>query len=165
MSFAPEEEILAQKGINLAPMIDFLFLMLMFFACLAVTRITTRDTDLDLVEIQADRLASSAAGEDDTKTIHLTITAAGEYKWVTEIRDHKLNSPEEIYQELVQQYEQRQLPTDKKRTQVLLKIDRMAQWDPILRAIFAVRQAGFEVRPVYEPLSNGGVAASQVSLR
>jgi len=160
MSFAPEEEILGQQGINLAPMIDFLFLMLMFFACLAVSRITTRDTDLELVEIQPDRVSQASGGDSDTKLVHLTITADGGYKWVTEIRDHYLDSPDEIYAELIQQYDSGQLPSNKELTQVLLKIDRAAQWDPILRAIFAVRQAGFEVRPVYEPLPESGAAAA-----
>ena len=164
MSFAPDEEILGQQGINLAPMIDFLFLMLMFFACLAVSRITTRDTDLDLVEIEPERVVQASGGDSETKVVHLTITAEGSYKWVTEIRDHYLETPDEIYSELTQQYDSGQLPSNKEHTQVLLKIDRSAQWDPILRAIFAVRRAGFEVRPVYEPLSTQSEAISQTAM-
>ncbi len=151
MSFVPEEDVLGQSTINLAPMIDFLFLMLMFFACLAVTRITTRDTDIDLVELRPDTSASVVSGDNDTKIINISVTSEGSYKWVTEIRDHAMTSPEEIYEELAKQYERGVLPQDKQKTQVLMKIDREAQWDPILKAIFAIRHAGFEVRPVYEP--------------
>ncbi|MDP1834457.1 MAG: biopolymer transporter ExbD [Chlamydiales bacterium] len=149
MSFAPRDEILGQRSVNLAPMIDFLFLMLMFFASLAVTRITTRDTDIDLVELRAEQ--AQGAGNADTHTIHLSVTSDGNYKWVTEIRDYQMTNPEEIRDELSQQYTKGLLPTDKSKTRVLMKIDREAQWDPILRAIFAVREAGFEVHPVYQP--------------
>ncbi len=150
MSFAPREEVMGQRSINLAPMIDFLFLMLMFFACLAVTRITTRDTEIDLVEAKSNE-SDAATGDNQFHVIHLSITSDGQYKWVTEIRDHPMATPDEIFAELSQQYERGLLPTDKSKTQVLMKIDKEAQWDPILKAIFAVRQAGFEVHPVYQP--------------
>ena len=151
MSFAPQDGIQGQRSLNLAPMIDFLFLMLMFFACLAVTRVTTRDTDIRLVEVKPNHSDHSGSGDADTHVIHLSITADGHYKWVTEIRDYAMNSPEEIHAELSQQYAKGLLPADKAKTKVLVKIDKEAQWDPILRAIFAVRDAGFEVHPVYQP--------------
>ena len=44
MSLVPEEKLKPNLTINLAPMIDFLFLMLAFFATLAVTRVTLFDT-------------------------------------------------------------------------------------------------------------------------
>ena len=59
MSFLSEEELKGKEGINLAPMIDFLFLMLVFFASLAISRVTTRDTDIDLVEIDEAAAAGS----------------------------------------------------------------------------------------------------------
>ena len=62
-----------------------------------------------------------------------------------------MNSPDEIKDELLKQYDKGILPEDKLLTQVLLKIDKNATWEPILKAIFAIRDAGFEVRPVYEP--------------
>lgn len=152
MSFAPQDELQNQKSVNLAPMIDFLFLMLMFFACLAVTRITTRDTDINLVELKPEQ-SSTGSGESDVYVVHLSVTSDGHYKWVTEIRDYVMNAPEEIRDELAQQYSKGLLPTDKDKTKVLMKIDKEAQWDPILRAIFAVREAGFNVHPVYQPES------------
>ena len=151
MSFVPEDEVRNRGSINLAPMIDFLFLMLMFFASLAITRITTKDTDIQLVEIKPETTSTLAQADLDYKVIHLNINGNGEYKWVTEVRDYVMNTPEDITKELTFQYEKGLLPEDKMKTQVLLKIDKHAQWEPILKAIFAVRDAGFEVRPVYEP--------------
>lgn len=152
MSFVPEEALRGKEGINLAPMIDFLFLMLMFFACLAVSRATSKDTDIELVEVAPETNVSQANADTDTKIINISIDAEGKYKWVTEVRDYLMQTPEEIAQELLQQHKKGLLPQDKSKTQILLKIDKNAVWDPILKAIFAIRDAGFEVRPVYEPI-------------
>lgn len=152
MSFVPEDELKGRGGITLAPMIDFLFLMLVFFASLAISRVTTRDTDIDLVEIKPETKATVAqANASDYKVIHMSITSDNEYKWVTEIRDYKMKSAEEVGQELQHQYETGLLPQDPSKTHVMLKIDRKAQWEPILQLMFAIREAGFEAHPVYEP--------------
>lgn len=151
MSFVPAEEIKGGTGISLAPMIDFLFLMLMFFACLAISRVTTKDTDIDLVEAKPSTGASIIDRSAELKVIHISIDSDGQYKWVTDIRDYIMNTPDAIAQELQLQYKKGILPQDKLKTQVLLKIDKRATWEPILKAIFAIRDAGFEVRPVYLP--------------
>ncbi len=151
MSFLPSEELQPQSRMNLAPMIDFLFLMLMFFACLAVSRVTTKDTNIDLVAIQPESHSAIASGTTDLKIVNLSITNEGEYRWVTDLRDHPLANADEIHKELLRQYQKGILPQDKTKTQVLLKIDREAQWEPVLQALFAIRDAGFDARPVYEP--------------
>lgn len=151
MTFIPESEIRGQGGLNMAPMIDFLFLMLMFFACLSITRMAARDTDIDLVELKADTSSSVAEGDDDLKLINISILADGGYKWITDIHDYPMLAPNDLRDELLKQYNKGLLPKDKHQTQVLLKIDKTAQWEPILKAIFAIREAGFEVHPVYEP--------------
>lgn len=138
---------------NMAPMIDFLFLMLMFFASLAITRVTTKDTDIQLVEIKPETQTVIADANSDTKAIHITINAAGDYKWAMEMRDYDMPAAEDITHELNLEYEKGLLPEDKAQTVVFLKIDKEAKWEPILKAIFAVREAGFEVRPIYEPES------------
>ncbi len=151
MSFISNEEIKGTSTMNMAPMIDFLFLMLMFFACLAISRVTTKDTEIDLVNASpnTDIVLSDATSE--IKVVNISISEEGEYKWVTEIRDYIMNTPDAIAQELNLQYEKGILPSDRLNTQVLLKIDRNATWEPILKAIFAIRDAGFEVHPVYLP--------------
>ena len=154
MSFVPEDDFKGRIALNLAPMIDFLFLMLMFFATLAVTRATTKDTNIELVEIKPETKASAFASDSDLKIINLNIDERGQYKWVTEIHDYPMAKAEEIGNELRTQYEKGQLPEDKTKTQILLKIDKRAQWEPILQAIFAIREEGFDVRPVYEPVED-----------
>lgn len=150
MSFTPDDAFKGKEGINLAPMIDFLFLMLMFFACMAVSRATSKDTDIELVEVHSDT-TTSAIADADTKIINIEIDEFGEYTWRTELHDYAMNSAEDIAKELRQQYENGLLPANKNQTQILLKIDRDATWEPILNVIFAIRDAGFSVRPVYEP--------------
>lgn len=160
MSFIPENELKSSAAMNLAPMIDFLFLLLMFFATLAVTRITTKDTDISLVEIKPETKTSLVSGESDYKVVNVNINSNGEYKWVTEIRDYEMTSPEDITQELISQYEKGLLPEDKQKTRVLLKIDRKTPWEPILKAIFAIRDSGFDAHPVYEPDFDSPVAGN-----
>ncbi len=150
MSFIPEEELKECTGLTLAPMIDFLFLMLAVFASLAVSRIVIRDTEIELVRSKVESI-SHLTDPRDYKLIHITISEEGSYKWVTEIRDYPMETPEAIAKELVQQYQRGLLPEDKLKTQILMKIDRQARWEPILQAMLAIREAGFEVRPVYEP--------------
>ena len=150
MSYIPVEELREQKGITLAPMIDFLFIMLAVFASLAVSRIATRDTDIDLVKSRSE-IPASAEMTRDYKLINISVADDGSYKWVTEVRDHTMNTSSQIATELLRQYNKGLLPEDKLKTQVLLKIDKQARWEPILQVLLAIREAGFEVRPVYEP--------------
>lgn len=149
MSYLPEEELRAREGLNLAPMIDFLFLMLMFFASLAVSRATTKDTDIDLVEAKSGAEKVESKRQTDYKVITINIGSEGDYKWVTDIRDYAMAEPGDIQKELLSQYQKGLLNQDKLKTQVMLRIDKNAKWDPILKAILAIREAGFEVRPVY----------------
>lgn len=151
MSFIPEEELKERTGLTLAPMIDFLFLMLAVFASLAVSRIVMRDTSVDLVRSKVES-ASPLSNPREYKLIHISIGENGSYKWVTEIRDYPMQTAQAIAEELLQQHERGLLPENKLKTQILLKIDRQARWEPILHAMLAIREAGFEVRPVYEPL-------------
>ncbi len=151
MSFIPEEEIKHKAVLNLAPMIDFLFLLMMFFATLAITRMTTKDTDIELVEIKPETNATVTATNSDLKVIHISINEEGKFKWVSELQDYYLQTPEEIGVQLSKQHAAGLLPEDKTKTQVLLKIDKKAQWEPILKVLFAIRDQGFEVRPAYEP--------------
>lgn len=132
-------------------MIDFLFLMLMFFACLAISRVTTKDTEIDLVNASPQTTTVVSDATSDLKVINISITEDGKYKWITEIRDYIMSTPESIASELKVQYEKGILPAERMNTQVLLKIDKQARWEPILKAIFAIRDAGFEVHPVYLP--------------
>jgi biopolymer transport protein ExbD len=152
MSFVPSDELKNQGGVPLAPMIDFLFLMLAMFASLAVSRIVMKDTDLQLVQSHANA-PSSLDLIQDYKIINLSINASGEYKWSTEIRDHAMGSTKEIVDELMRQYHKGLLPEDKLKTQILVKIDRQTRWEPVLELLLAISEVGFEIRPLYEPIN------------
>ena len=152
MSWIPEEELKNKLALNLAPMIDLLFLLLLFFATLAVTRMNTRDTEIDLVALAPENQSKQALDNlEEYKIVQLSITADGKYKWSTRFEDIPLSNANEIEVQLEKEYEQGYLPKDKNLTHVMLKIDKNAKWEPILRAVFAVRDKGFSVHPVYEP--------------
>jgi biopolymer transport protein ExbD len=152
MSFISEDDVKGSANNQFAPMIDFLFLMLVFFASLAVTRVTTRDTEINLVKVEPETSASiSENAQREKHIITIAISNKGSYKWVTDIHDYIMDSPQKITEELTYQYEQGLIPLDKAKTHILLKIDKKAEWEPILKAIFAIRDTGFEVHPIYEP--------------
>ncbi len=155
MSFIPEEELKTKASINFAPMIDFLFLMLMFFASIAVTRIATRDTKIDLVQIQPEKSRSSGKDQSPYKVVHINIAADGSYTWVTDMRDHPMASAAMVAQELQRQQAKGILPEDRSKTHVLLKIDKAAPWEPVMQLLFSVRDAGFDAHPVYLPEKDG----------
>lgn len=151
MSFISIEEVESRDRLNLAPMIDFLFVMLIFFASLAVSRVATKDTEVNLVKV-ASETHSTASPKDAEKTIiTIHVTADGTYKWVTAIHDYKMSSAQEVARELRQQHQKELLPKDKSKTQILTRIDKDAAWEPIVKLLFAVREEGFDIRPVYEP--------------
>ena len=161
MSFLPEEELKGNNAVNLAPMIDFLFLMVVFFATMAVSRVTTLDTELELVTLDSKQSEQNSTEEEprDLYLINITVNADGEYKWVTDIHDYVMNTPEEITQELATQHERGALPEAKELTKVLLRIDKKTEWDPILKVIFAIRDAGFQVHPIYQPEADEATSA------
>lgn len=151
MSFIPDENLKASSHFNMAPMIDFLFLMLAFFATLAVSRATLYDTKLSLVQLKTEDGAIPVKKTEDPHQINLSITQAGEYKWVTEIQTYPMEDLKRIKKELNYQHKIGLLPKDKQQTQVLLHIDKNASWDPVAKLIFAIREEGFEAFPIYEP--------------
>lgn len=151
MSFIPDENLKSSSNFNMAPMIDFLFLMLAFFATLAVSRASLYDTKLNLVQLKTEEGAVAVKKTDDPHQINLSITGSGEYKWVTEIQTYPMENLQRIKKELNYQHKIGLLPKDKQQTQVLLHIDKNASWEPVAKLIFAIREEGFEAFPVYEP--------------
>ncbi len=150
MSIIPDEEIRSNGSLNLAPMVDFLFLVVAVFATLAVTRAALYDTDVKLVKIHPATEKSSVSGQNDSYIINLSVNDQGQYKWITEFNEYLISSVAGIQQELNKQQNLGLIPKDAGKTKVLLHIDKTAQWEPIAQVIFAVRQAGFEINPVYD---------------
>lgn len=151
MSFISEEEIKGKGANYLAPMIDFLFLMLVFFASLAISRVATRDTEIELVKIKEEVSTSYKQAKEDLQIVNISVNDEGKYKWVTEIRDYEMKDAQSIADELARQYERGLLPENREKTHVLLKIDKRTEWEAVLNVLFAVREIGFQIRPVYEP--------------
>jgi len=151
VSLIPEENLKSKSNFNFAPMIDFLFLMLAFFATLAVSRASLYDTKLNLVQLQTEKGAEPLKQSDESHQINISITDTGAYQWMTEIQAYPMEDLQRIQKELNYQHQIGLLPKDKHQTQILLHIDRNASWDPVAKLIFAIREAGFEAFPVYEP--------------
>lgn len=147
MSLIPDEELKRYNHLNLAPMIDFLFLVVAVFAVIAVTRASLFDREINLVKVQT---KTDSSLMQDRYTVHLSINSKGEYKWITEFNEYLISCPLDVQSELKKQQQLGLLPKDTLKTQVLLHIDKQAMWEPIVQLIFAVKQAGFQIHPVYE---------------
>lgn len=153
MSLIPEEELRKHGSLNLAPMVDFLFVVIAVFATLAVTRATLFDSEVNLVKIRPHDKYASGAAQNESYTVHLSVTGEGKYKWITETNEFLMDGITAIQQELDKQQDLGLLPREREKTRVLLHIDQGAKWAPIADVIFAVKEAGFAIHPVYEPSS------------
>lgn len=150
-SMIPDDEIKMRRGINLAPMVDFLFLILAVFAVLAVTRTALYDSEVNLVKMDSQTPPPSMAGSQPGCTVLLSVSSEGQYKWVTEFNEFLLEGVPAIKHELLKQEELGLLPEDKTLTKVLLHIDKEANWESIAKVIFAVKEMGYQISPVYCP--------------
>jgi biopolymer transport protein ExbD len=152
MQLIPHDDLKIGQNFNFTPMIDFLFLMLSLFATLAISRAKLFDSEVSLVALTPSEKRSSLHSQ-NIQQIDISISANGEYKWLTEYNEYPMDSIVAIQQELVRQYEMGALPQNKSQTEIRLHIDRIAPWKPIAEVIFAVRELGFKAHPVYEPIS------------
>ncbi len=151
MELIPQEELKSGHNFNFAPMIDFLFLMLALFATLAVSRAALLDTEVKLAELTPEKHAEHSKAKPERHLVHVSVSADGKYKWLTEFQEYPMNTALEIQEELARQYKLGVLPQERTQTEVLLHIDKRAPWEPIATLIFSVREVGFQARPVYEP--------------
>lgn len=149
MDLIPHDEIKPISGINYAPMIDFLFLMLALFATLAISKASLYDTEIHLAEVKSPSQSDTMQTKKEIQQINISIMANGQFKWLTEFQEYPMTRIEEIQEELARQYQIGALAQDKSQTEILLHIDKQAPWDPIAKTIFAIRELGFSVHPVY----------------
>jgi biopolymer transport protein ExbD len=154
MELIPYDEIRPSQHINFAPMIDFLFLMLALFATLTMSRATLFDTKIRLAELKPEKEKGPLRPKKEVQQLHLSISPSGAYTWLTEFQEYPMESVEAIQEELSRQYQIGALPKDKEKTAILLHIDKTAPWDAVAKALFAVREIGFDAQPVYEPQDN-----------
>jgi biopolymer transport protein ExbD len=149
LELIPHDELKPSSSFNFAPMIDFLFLMLALFATLAVSRAALYDSEVDLVQLKAEKGASSLRAK-EIEQINLSITKEGHFKWQTEFQEYPMETVTAIQEELSRQYQMGAIPQDKTKTEILLHIDKQAPWEKVAAVIFGVREVGFQARPVYE---------------
>lgn len=150
MSIIPEDELKGFGSLNLAPMVDFLFLVVAVFATLAVTKAALYDSEIQLVRVQPDSSHPPFIGHNEYYIVNLSVGEEGQYKWITEFNEYLIDGVKGIQNELKKQQDLGLLPRENEKTKVLLHIDRNAKWDPISQVIFSVRQSGFEIHPVYD---------------
>ena len=148
MSFIPEQELQKQTRINLAPMVDLLFLLLAVFACSLITKTTLKHNEIDLIHLHNQKTQKTSSP--NKNTIHLSVSSLGDYQWFTNTSNYKINNIETIKRELATQLYLGTIPQDKDQTQILLHIDKKATWNSIAKLIFAVKDMGFTIYPVYE---------------
>lgn len=148
MSIIPDDELKKASSLNLAPMVDFLFVIVAVFATMSITRAVLYDTEVNLVKVNSDTKATLSP---QPYVVNLGITQDGKYKWITEVNEFMMESTDTIQKELQKQQQVGLISKNPNETKILLHIDRCTQWEPVAQAIFALREQGFPVHPVYEP--------------
>src|SRR5260221_4140469 len=118
MELIPQDELKSHQSFNFAPMIDFLFLMLALFAILTVSRAALFDTEVKLAELKPEKPSQGAGANVERHPIHMSVTAEGNYKWLTEFQEYSMGTVLAIQEELARQYKAGALPQDKLQTEV-----------------------------------------------
>jgi biopolymer transport protein ExbD len=148
MSLIPDDELKKATSLNLAPMVDFLFVIVAIFATMSITRAVLYDTQLNLVKVSSEKKSAAAQ---QPFVVNIGVTEQGKYKWMTEVNEFLMDSTENIQRELQKQQQLGLISKNPEETKVLLHIDSHAEWEPVAQLIFALREQGFPVHPVYEP--------------
>ena len=138
MDLIPDDELVPKASISFAPMVDFLFIVIAIFAVVAITRKALYDSHVTLVDGNGTESASNLS----KNSINLSISPGGEYKWIDQKDSFILDNVETIKNEL-----KKHANHD---TQILLHIDKKAEWQPIAKLIYAMNEEGFSVYPIYE---------------
>ncbi len=147
MTLIPDEQLQTKASINLAPMVDFLFLVLCIFVVVALTRSNLLKTEVSLSQSPKNQEDAQLKPLSNTETIHLIINDLGQYKWLSESESVLIQNIQLIQEKI---REEKALSPQKEKIKILLHIDKHAPWDPIAQAIVAIREVGAEVHPVYE---------------
>lgn len=151
MNLIPDEELRKTASFNLAPMVDFLFVIVTIFATMSITRAVLYDTEINLVKVSSEK--KSVEKMNQPYVVNIGVTEEGKYKWITEVSEFLMGTTQSIQKELQKQQQIGLLPSDPTQTRILLHIDKNARWEPVADMIFALREQGFNVHPVYQPES------------
>lgn len=97
MSLIPEDELKKAGSLNLAPMVDFLFVIVAVFATMAITRAVLYDTQVNLVKVNTEKKTNVS---ELPFVVNIGITEDGKYKWITEVNEFMMETTESIQKEL-----------------------------------------------------------------
>lgn len=150
----PDEQLKQFEKVQWAPMVDFLFIVIIVFATIAITRNVVHDRELRLAKALGKKESALSIEKPSSHVVNLSINHLGKYKWLTESNEICLESAKQLGERLILLRNQKQLPSQARRVKILLHIDKTAPWQPIADAIFAVREAGYDVHPVYQSSGN-----------
>jgi biopolymer transport protein ExbD len=150
MNLVPDEELRGKGGLNLAPMVDFLFLIIAVFATISVTRAALFDSEINLAKLNKTELSEDTQYQPDYTVINLGVTASGQYKWITEFNEFIMENAVAIEEELLKQQNLGILSQEHSKTKILLHVDKKAQWESVVEIIFTLKKSGFTISPVYE---------------
>ena len=145
MSLIPDEVWKRQERINLAPMVDFLFLVIVALFCILIARSslhTSKGIQLVAVDPRHGGTSQSAPV--------LGIDELGTYWWREQGLDLLMVDVQTIADELQKRRSSGLLPSDPAQAKVLVRIDRRARWESVASLFLAVKGAGFTPLPLYE---------------
>ena len=146
----PDDELKQFEKVQWAPMVDFLFIVIIVFATIAITRNVVHDRELRLAKALGKKESTLTMERQTSHIVNLSINHLGKYKWLSESNELFFENAKQLSERLILLKNQKKLPTQANRVKILLHIDKTAPWQPIADVIFAVRDAGYDVHPVYQ---------------
>ncbi|MCK4934244.1 MAG: biopolymer transporter ExbD [Simkaniaceae bacterium] len=141
MSIIPEDKLNAKAVINFAPLVDFLFIVIVVFATLAITKNASHDQTINLLTRKESTSKTQLVESKETKAITLSMTLDGRCTWQDGKGGNILFSPKDF---------PKLFSKESNIEKVLLHIDKNATWESIANLIFTIRETGLEVYPVYQ---------------
>ena len=148
MNLMPEEDPTHRASVNLAPMVDFLFLILAVFAVLSITTSKVFLEEIDLA--QSEDVDESSLASFEIEPLNLFVNKEGEYILEQNDTHVKFHKCQHLAHELHQQQASGLLPQDTSKVNILLHIDRQAEWEFVMQLLLGLQKAGFNVQTVYQ---------------
>jgi biopolymer transport protein ExbD len=148
MNLIPDRELMRQERVYMAPMVDFLFLIIAALMSLLVIRVAAYDMNIRLAEAQPS-VNDHQLFFSEAPFIVLSIDSYGIYRWVTDKQEERMGK-EQIEEKLKEEASlfQDSLP------KVLLYIDQSANWQSIADLLVTVQKSGFIAYPLYQSIHN-----------
>lgn len=147
MSLIPDSELSQSKGLNMAPMVDLLFILLAVIIVAFITRAAIFDTEFKLVKAKTEEkipIDTSAA----LKGLMVKVFEKGLYTLTFEGTETSYENVEELSSAISKLVNEHKIT--KSEHPVLLKIEKDSKWESVAEVILKTKQIGLEVRPLYE---------------